>query len=108
MKKSLFKVAISLMIFTLANSSVLAFYDDVTFEQQPYYNEIKFLHDLNRLLDEETNLFNPDALIDKAELYKLIMVFAGSEPSTEINLPYTDIAKDSPYAGYIQKAIELK
>lgn len=107
MKKFILQIVVTLLIFATSSTATMAFYDDVGTEQA-YYNEMRFLHDLGKLPNEPDNLFHPDDLINKAELYKLILVFAGSEAAMEISLPYTDIPADSPYAGYIQKAIDLK
>lgn len=107
MKKSIIKILAGLTLILLQTTSVFAFYSDVP-ETNQYYDSIKALYDLNRLPVESDNLFHPDDQLTKGELYKLIITDGLQTPATDINLPFNDISKDSPYAPYIQTALNDK
>jgi len=105
MKKSLIKVLTIVALFALQITNVFAFYSDVSPTNQ-YYDSIKALYDLGRLPVETDNLFHPDNQLTRGELYKMIIADGMATLSQNIDLPYTDISKDSPYAPYIQTALD--
>lgn len=107
MKKTLLKAAFALLLLVLQASTVFAFYSDVP-TTNPYYSSIQNLYKLGRLPVEDDNKFHPDDQLSKGELYKLIIAYSMAELSTNINLPYIDVSKDSPYAKYIQTALDYK
>lgn len=105
MNKFILKILVFLVIFSFQAVNALAFYSDVP-ENHPYYESIVTLYKLGRLPVDQENLFHPDEILTKAELYKLILTYGMAEISQTINLPYTDISSDSPYAAYIQTALD--
>lgn len=107
MKKYLVSIFAAFTLLLLQTANVLAFYSDVPQTNQ-YYNSIKALYDLGRLPVESDNKFHPDDQLTKGELYKLIVTDGMADISQNIDLPYSDISKDSPYAPYIQTAIDNK
>ncbi len=107
MKKYLIGIFAGLTLLLLQTTNVLAFYSDVPQTNQ-YYNSIKALYDLGRLPVESDNKFHPDDQLTKGELYKLIITEGMAPLSQTIELPFSDIDKDSPYATYIQTAIDTK
>lgn len=107
MKKYFIGIFAGLTLLLLQTTNVLAFYSDVPQTNQ-YYNSIKALYDLGRLPVESDNKFHPNDQLTKGELYKLIITEGMAPLSKTIELPYSDIDKDSPYATYIQTAIDTK
>lgn len=107
MKKFLIKFLTGFTLLILQTTSVFAFYADVPTTNQ-YYNSIKALYELGRLPVENDNNFHPDEILTKGELYKLIITDGMETLSKNIDLPFTDIANDSPYAKYIQTALDNK
>ncbi len=107
MKKFLINLLVGLTLVLLQTTSSFAFYSDVP-ETNKYYNSIKTLYELGRLPVEIDNKFHPDDLLTKGELYKLIITEGMGTPSENIDLPYTDISNDSPYAPYIQTILDNK
>lgn len=106
MRKFLLKIILTIAILALNSTNAIAFYDDVP-EEYEYYPSIKALYDMGRLPEEPENLFRPEDLLKKAELYKLIIVFAQADLSPEVNLPFIDTQNSADYAAYIQTAIDL-
>lgn len=102
MKKFLL-IILSLAIFT---QPAFAFYADVP-EDHPQYSEIKALYDQSLLPEYKDNLFNPDRDLKLPDLYELLLSYTQTPLSEELNLPYTDISNDSPFAAYIQTALDL-
>lgn len=107
MKKILINLLVGLAIFISQMTGVFALYSDVN-EATPYYDSIKTLYELGRLPVEPDDKFHPNDILTKGELYKLILTYGMADLSQEINLPYSDISKDSPYARYIQTALDDK
>jgi carboxyl-terminal processing protease len=107
MKKFLIKFLTGFTLLVLQTTSVFAFYADVPTTNQ-YYNSIKALYELGRLPVESDNNFHPDEILTKGELYKLIITDGMETFSENIDLPFTDISNDSPYAKYIQTALDNK
>ncbi len=107
MKKFLINLLVGLTLVLLQTTSSFAFYSDVP-ETNKYYNSIKTLYELGRLPVEIDNKYQPDDLLTKGELYKLIITEGMGTPSENIDLPYTDISNDSPYAPYIQTILDNK
>lgn len=104
-KKLFFRILLTLTILIFQSFNVFAFYSDVP-EDHPYFESIDTLYKLGRLPVEADNQFHPDEILTKAELYKLILTYGMANLSKEINLPYKDVDKDSPYATYIQTALD--
>jgi carboxyl-terminal processing protease len=103
MKKLIFCLTATIS-FIIPLNSASAFYDDVLPTNQ-YYDSIKALYDSNLLPDDPS--FNPDEILTNAELYKLLITFSETKLGTNPHLPYEDISNDSPYAKYLQTALDL-
>lgn len=103
--KLIFRLFLGLTLLILQSINVFAFYSDVP-EAHPYFESINTLYKLGRLPVEADNQFHPDEILTKAELYKLILTYGMANLSEEINLPYSDVDKDSQYATYIQTALD--
>lgn len=99
MKKFILAIAITLALPLQA----LAFYSDVNQDHQ-YYDEIKSLYDQGLLA--ETSNFEPDKLLTKGEVYKMILTYNNTPLSTEITFPYKDLDPLDPLAPFIQTAID--
>jgi len=106
MNKLLLRLSFLLLFFTLQTQSAFSFYADVSTDHD-YYSPIKSLYDQG-LLDTEEENFRPDDKLELNELYKLILDYADTEITSEIDLPYIDTTNDADYAAYIQTAIDLK
>ncbi|MCX6735079.1 MAG: S41 family peptidase [Candidatus Peregrinibacteria bacterium] len=107
MKKYLISIFAGFTLLLLQTTNVLAFYSDVS-QTNPYYTSIKALYDLGRLPVESDNKFHPDDPLTNGELYKLIITEGMATISKTIDLPFSDVSKDSPYAPYIQTALDNK
>ncbi|MBI5753945.1 S41 family peptidase [Candidatus Peregrinibacteria bacterium] len=107
MKKFLVSFLAGFILLVSQSTGVFAFYSDVP-QTNPYYNSIKTLYELGRLPVEQDNKIHPNDALNKGELYKLILTYGMADLSQDINLPYSDIAKDSKYAPYIQTAMDDK
>lgn len=107
MKNLLVKISIAVSLLLLNQISVFAFYSDVP-ENHKYYDGIKTLYEFGRLPVEKANQIKPDEILTRKEFYKLLLTYGMAELTEEVNLPYSDIKNDSPYATYIQTAINLK
>lgn len=107
MKNYFQRFSIFVFIFALFTQNVFAFYDDIP-ENHRYFYEIKSLYDLELLPEDEDNLFHPDETLTISDFYKILLTFGKAELSKNIALPYSDISADSPYAPYIQTALNLK
>lgn len=103
--KLIFRLFLGLTLLILQSINVFAFYSDVP-ETHPYFESIDTLYKFGRLPVETDNQFHPDEILTKAELFKLILTYGMANLSKEINLPYSDVDKDSPYAPYIQTALD--
>lgn len=106
MRKFLPQIILTFTLLIAQSISVLAFYEDVPQEHE-YYDSIKTLYDLGRLPEEPQNLFRPNDLLKKAELYKFIIAFAQTDLSSEIALPFIDTVNSTDYASYLQTALDL-
>lgn len=104
-RKIFFKSLSAIILLLSLNVTVFAFYNDVP-ESHPYYQEIKTLYDENRL-PQEAN-FNPDQILLRPELFKLIIAYSQVPLSENIKLPYTDTDNNASYAKYLQTALDLK
>lgn len=104
MKSLIPKFFSALIISLFFATQVSAFYNDVP-ETHEYYESIKTLYDLGKLPDSEN--FEPDEYLRKQDLYQFILTYGGSKITLATALPYSDIDNNSPYAPYIQTAINL-
>lgn len=107
MKKIVVSFLAGLILLVSQTTIAFAFYSDVP-ETSPYYNSIKTLYDLGQLPTETDNQFHPNDLLTKGDLYKLILSYGRADLATTVNLPYSDVSKDSKYATFIQTAIDDK
>ena len=105
--KSIITITATALFILIQSAAAFAFYADVP-ETHEYYNSINTLYSLGRLPVEDDNLFHPDDRLKKGELYKLVLTYGMADISQEIDLPYSDISSDSPYAKYIQTAIDTQ
>ncbi len=105
--KSIITITATALFILIQSAAAFAFYADVP-ETHEYYNSINTLNSLGRLPVEDYNLFHPDDRLKKGELYKLVLTYGMADISQEIDLPYSDISSDSPYAKYIQTAIDTQ
>ncbi|MBI4232187.1 S-layer homology domain-containing protein, partial [Candidatus Peregrinibacteria bacterium] len=105
--KNIFFRAISTLLISLTflNVTAFAFYQDVP-EDHAYYGEIKTLYDNHRLPEED--YFNPDEILLRPELFKLIIAYSESPLNENVQLPYTDTDNNASYAKYLQTALDLK
>lgn len=106
MHKFFQQIILTFALLIAQSISAFAFYEDVP-EDHEYYNSIKTLYDIGRLPEEPQNLFRPDDLLKKAELYKFVIAFAQTDLSAEIALPFIDTTNDADYVAYIQTALDL-
>lgn len=104
MKSLIPKIFSALIISLLFATQASAFYNDVP-ETYKYYESIKTLYDLGKLPDSEN--FEPDKYLKKQDLYQFILTYGESKITLAVALPYSDIDNNSPYAPYIQTAINL-
>ncbi len=96
----------SLFLFFIATEiPVMAFYSDITEENQ-YYNSIKILYDLDRLPHYENEIFNPETKVTIVDLCELTLAFAQVSLNTNISLPYSNIDPSSETAKIIQTALD--
>ncbi len=101
MKKTLALVV--LLSLFLSPTATFASYEDVS-EDCPYQESIAYL-ELTGALDSAEN-FRPDALVTKAEFFKILFKVFGAETETPAESSFKDVPKNEWFSPYAELALD--
>lgn len=69
---------------------------------------VMFLSERKILEGTKAGIFNPGGKLTRAQFAKIMVVAAGEEPAASIKGSFDDVKQNAWYAGYVEKAVELK